>query len=59
MAKRPHEDQEPDDRSAKRLCPDDPDRLSDLSDELLLRTLSYLSVSDLVLCQRYACKRVL
>lgn len=52
MAKRPHEDQETDDRPAKRLHPSDPDRLSHLSDELLIRTLSYLSVSDLVLCQR-------
>ena len=54
MVKRSRGSQEKDDRSAKRLCLSDPDRLSHLSDELLLRTLSYLSVSDLVLCQRYA-----
>ena len=58
MAKRSHEHQESDDRSAKRLRPSDPDRLSHLSYELLLRTLSYLSVSDLVLCQRCAVKNV-
>ena len=55
MAKRSREDQEIDDRSPKRLRPSSPDRLSHLSDELLIRTLSYLSVSDLVRCQRYAC----
>ena len=52
MVKRSRGSQEKDDRSAKRLRPNNPDRLSHLSDELLLRTLSYLSVSDLVLCQR-------
>ena len=56
MAKRSYEDQNVGDRSAKRLRPNHADRLSQLSDELLLRTLSYLSVSDLVLCQRCACK---
>ena len=30
------------------------DRLSSLSDELVLRTLSFLPVSSLVVCQRYA-----
>ena len=54
MAKRSREDQEIDDRSPKRLRPSNPDRLSHLSDELLIRTLSCLSVSDLVRCQRYA-----
>lgn len=52
MAKRSRADQGTYDRSSKRLRPSNPDRLSHLSDELLLRTLSYLSVSDLVLCQR-------
>ena len=33
---------------------ENPDRLSLLSDELLLRTLSFLAVSDLVSCQRCA-----
>ena len=56
MAKRSHEDQATDNRTAKRLRPSDSDRLSHLSDELLLRVLSYLSDSDLVLCQRYDCK---
>ena len=51
MPKRSREDQELDGPSAKRLRPSNTDRLSHLSDELLLRTLSYLSVSDLVLCQ--------
>ena len=40
--------------ATKRLRPNAPDRLSYLSDELLLRTLSFLSVSDLVLCERCA-----
>ncbi|CAF9912245.1 MAG: hypothetical protein ALECFALPRED_008012 [Alectoria fallacina] len=56
MVKRSQEDQQVDDRSAKRLRPSHPDRLSHLSDELLLRTLSCLSVSDLVLCQRLSCR---
>lgn len=59
MAKRHREDHATDERSVKRLRPSDPDRLSRLSDELLLRILSYLSVSDLVLCQRCACKTLL
>jgi len=42
------------DRSIKRLRPNKPDRISALSDELLLRTLSFLSTQDLVLCQRCA-----
>lgn len=58
MPKRSYENQELDDRPEKRLRPSNPDRLSLLSDELLLRTLSYLSVSDLVLCQRYVSKLV-
>ena len=37
----------------KRLCPSSTDHLSRLSDELVLRVLSYLPVSQLVLCQRY------
>ena len=59
MAKRSREDRDIDGRSTKRLRFSNPDRLSHLSDELLIRTLSYLSVSDLVRCQRYVCKRML
>ena len=39
---------------SKRARPSSVDRLSKLSDELILRVLSYLSVSQLVVCQRYA-----
>ena len=56
MLKRSRGNQEVDDHPVKRLRTCDPDRLSHLSDELLLRTLSYLSVSDLALCQRYGYK---
>ena len=54
MPKRLRDDEydEDESRSAKRLRTTD--RLSLLSDELLLRTLSFLSVSDLTLCQRCA-----
>ena len=38
----------------KRMRSECTDRLSILSDELLLRTLSFLSISDLVLCERCA-----
>lgn len=39
---------------AKRLRPNTTDRFSVLSDELLLRILSFLPISDLVLCERWA-----
>lgn len=39
-------------RPSKRLRPQSLDRFSALSDELLLRTLSFLSITDLVLCER-------
>ena len=42
-----------DDRAAKRVRPSSPDRLSKLSDELILRVLSFLPVSQLAVCQRY------
>ena len=54
MPKRPREEDVDDQRSSKQPRRGDPDRLSLLSDELLLRTLSFLSVSDLVSCQRCA-----
>ena len=41
-------------RSAKRLRPNKIDRLSILSDELVLRALSLLPISDLVVCERCA-----
>ena len=41
-------------RPQKRLRPNRPDRLSSLSDEILLRTLSFLPISDLILCERCA-----
>lgn len=40
------------DREAKRSRPATTDHLSRLSNELLLRVLSYLPVSQLALCQR-------
>lgn len=40
------------DHEAKRVRPSSRDHLSRLSDELVLRVLSYLPVSQLVLCQR-------
>lgn len=53
MGKR-HAEEDADDheRCKKRRRPNTLDRLSLLSDELLLRILSFLSVSELVLCQR-------
>lgn len=39
--------------ATKRVRPSSVDRLSRLSDELVLRVLSYLPVSQLVICQRY------
>ena len=40
-------------RPTKHLRASSLDRLSRLSDELILRVLSYLPVSQLVVCQRY------
>lgn len=40
------------DQDLKRRRCNDTDRLSDLSDELLLRALSFLPVSTLIICQR-------
>lgn len=54
MPKRLREEDVDDQRSSKQPRLENPDRLSLLSDELLLRTLSFLSVSDLVSCQRCA-----
>ncbi len=54
MPKRSREEDVEDHRSSKQPRLSNPDRLSLLSDELLLRTLSFLSVSDLVSCQRCA-----
>lgn len=53
MVKRPREDDAPaEEVSSKRLRPSSVDRLSRLSDELILRVLSYLPISNLVICQR-------
>ena len=41
------------DRKSKRRRRNDIDRLSALSDELLLRALSFLPVPTLTICQRY------
>ena len=58
MPKRPREGDVDDQRSTKQPRRENPDRLSLLSDELLLRTLSFLSVSDLVSCQRCAHRNI-
>ncbi|KAI9670127.1 MAG: hypothetical protein M1817_004464 [Caeruleum heppii] len=51
--KRPRDDAETDTvRPSKRIRHLHPDRLSSLSDELLLRVFSHVSVCDLALCQR-------
>lgn len=47
-------DRDIDEYCAKRLRLHPPDRLSSLSDELILRTLSYLPVSELLICERCA-----
>lgn len=54
MSKRGHEDVPEDERPAKRTRPAHVDRISQLSDELLLRILSFVSVPTLTTCQRYA-----
>jgi len=58
MAKRSLEEDAGDERSTKRLRSNTSDGLSLLSHEILLRILSFLSVSDLVLCQRCASSRL-
>ena len=54
MPKRSRADSEEVTSVPKRLRLKCPDRLSVLSDELLLRTLSFLPIPDLVLCERCA-----
>ncbi|TKA56090.1 hypothetical protein B0A49_10839 [Cryomyces minteri] len=56
MAKRQREDVQGKGRFAKRLRPLPVDRLSLLSDELLLRILSFVSVPTLITCQRLSHK---
>jgi hypothetical protein len=56
MAKRTHEDVESERRPSKRLRPENLDLLSRLSDELVLRILSNLSVTTLNICQRVSKK---
>ncbi|OCK74826.1 hypothetical protein K432DRAFT_338410 [Lepidopterella palustris CBS 459.81] len=56
MSKRPHDREKLDERPAKALRPDAVDRLSHLSDELLLRILSFLPTSTLSLCERLSHK---
>ena len=52
MPKR-HLDQDIDeDHRVKRLRTNKPDIFSSLSDELILRTLSYLTISELIVCER-------
>ena len=62
MAKRARDDNDDDDdaaaaafdsRTSKRVKPSPIDRLSNLSDELILRVLAYLPVSQLAVCHRY------
>ncbi|KAE9962193.1 hypothetical protein BLS_000675 [Venturia inaequalis] len=55
MSKRPRED-ESDIRPAKRARSTSKDTLSRLSDELLLRVLSFLPITDLNICQRISHK---
>lgn len=54
MVKRARNDAEDESVTRKRARSEDSDKLSALSDELLLRTLSYLPIADLALCERYA-----
>ena len=53
MSKRSYDGYQ-DELPAKRVRPNTTDRFSSLSDELVLRTFSYLAVADLVLCHRLA-----
>lgn len=41
--------------TSKRFRPTFPDRLSNLSDELVIRVLSFLNVADLITIQRWVC----
>ena len=52
MPKRSYAGLQTDERPAKIARPDSVDRLSLLSDELLLRILSFVPISTLSLCQR-------
>ncbi|KAL9614097.1 MAG: hypothetical protein Q9167_001382 [Letrouitia subvulpina] len=52
MVKRRRRSHDADNLPAKRLCASSCDRLSSLSDELVLNLLSYLPASDLVHCER-------
>ncbi len=52
MSKRSHADSADILPAAKRVRSTAVDRLSSLSDELILRTFSYLTISELVLCYR-------
>ncbi|KAF2168059.1 hypothetical protein M409DRAFT_65599 [Zasmidium cellare ATCC 36951] len=59
MTKRQREDDDgavDEQKSAKRTKPSSLDRLSSLSDELLLKVLSFLPISQLVACQRLSHK---
>ena len=53
MPKHPRDEYVEEQRISKQPRLDRPDRFSLLSDELVLRTLAFLSVPDLVICQRY------
>lgn len=57
MAKRCRADEDRNDIEShtKRVRLDQPDRLSNLSDELVLRILSYLTLADRVVSFRCAC----
>jgi hypothetical protein len=56
MTKRAYDEAEAENRPAKRQRASNPDRLSQLSDELLLRIFSNLSITTLNLCQRLSHK---
>jgi hypothetical protein len=56
MAKRALDDSESEERPGKRQRPETADFLSSLSDELLLRILSSLSITTLNICQRLSRK---
>lgn len=58
MAKRSRADVDgdsDDENHSKRVKSSTPDRLSRLSDELLVKVLSCLAIPQLVVCQRYVC----
>lgn len=52
MSKRGHDEYLDSIRASKRQRSSTVDQLSDLSDELVLRVFSFLTDSELVLCQR-------